>query len=285
MDKFENFINQILEEANNLSIPEFEDYSPNEMQYILNNPFEENSPVGLLRLSESDYDDIPILNQIKYLLRIIENNGELKLTANGFLPVKVVSDIYNRGFIKDDLIESGISKLYKETDSITINLTRILAELSGVVKKRKGKLSLTKKGKIHLNDNHELLKDIFTTIAMQLNWAYFDLYESEDIGQIGLGFTLILLNKYGGKKRLDSFYSGKYFKAFPELLEDIKPTEYETVIDYAQMCYSLRTFDRFLDYLGLIKIEKKKGLKAGKYVIKTELFDKLIKIKPPAKLK
>ncbi|MEA1874087.1 MAG: hypothetical protein U9N51_06630 [Bacteroidota bacterium] len=110
------------------------------------------------------------------MLEIVNDRVELKLTAKGFLPTKIVSDIYNQKFIKDEMIESGIYKLYKETDSDSINLTRILLELSGLVKKRNNILSLTKKGKTEFNDNYKLLKSIFKTFGTKFNWAYYDGY-------------------------------------------------------------------------------------------------------------
>jgi len=223
------------------------------------------------------------LKQIKYLLRIVEKHGELKLTAKGYLPTKIVADIYKQGFIKDEWIDSGIMKLYKELDSVVIGLTRILAELSGVVKKRKGKLSLTQKGKVQLNNNYELFKNLFTTFVMKFNWAYLDYFGSEEIGQLGFGFTLILLKKYGNKKRSDSFYAKKYFKAFPHLLEDVHPIGNSSVIEEATRCYSVRTFKRFLDYFGLIKTEGY-GFFTEIHLKKTKLFDRVIKIKPPARL-
>ncbi|NOZ84433.1 MAG: hypothetical protein GXP60_06495 [Epsilonproteobacteria bacterium] len=255
MDKLQKYIDQIMNEQNSRGLPDFEGYSPNEMQYILYNTFDENSPIQLSKLSESDYNKIPLLNQIKYLLRLIKEKGELKLTTKGYLPTKVISEIYNQEFIKDEMIEERISKLHKETDAMSINLTRILSGLSGVVKKRNKKLSLTKKGEIEFNDNHRLLKNIFTTFGTKFNWAYYDGYGKNQIGQLGFGFSLILIKKYGSKKRLDSFYSNKYFSAFPMLIEQVTPSRFEVNIIQASKCYSLRTFDRFLDYFGLIQID------------------------------
>jgi hypothetical protein len=79
---------------------------------------------------------------------------------------------------------------------------------------------------------------------------------------------------------LDSFYAEKYFKAYPKLLDSLEPT-YGTLENYASRCYSIRFFDRFLEYFGLIRIEEdKKGLDSIKIITKTELFDKLIKVQP-----
>jgi len=265
---------------NNRPIPEFEGYSPFEMHKILHFTFAIDSPLKLQKLSGTDYKEIPILNQIKYLTDLIDKNGEIKLTNKGFLPTKIVSDLYSQGFLKDAHIEKGISKLYKETDSMTINLTRILVELAGLIKKRNGKISLTKSSQKILGDNEELLRQAFLTFTNKFNWAYYDGYGENHIGQLGYGFSLILLSKYGQEKRPDSFYAERYFKAFPQLLDSIEPT-YGTVESYSSRCYSVRTFERFLDYFGVIKIDKQgKGLDSIKHITKTNLFDKLIKCTP-----
>lgn len=273
-------IDKIVNEQNNKPIPEFEGYSSFEMHNILHHTFAIDSPLKLQKLSDADYKKIPILNQIKYLTDLIDKSGEIKLTSKGFLPTKIVSDLYSQGFLKDESIEKGYVKLYKEADSITINLTRILIDLAGFTKKRNGKLSLTKSAKKTLGDDEELLRQIFLTFANKFNWAYLDGYGENQIGQLGYGFSLILLSKYGQIKRLDSFYAEKYFMAYPNLLDSLEPI-YGTLEKYSTSCYSIRTFEGFLDYLGLITIEEEGKISDSiKYIKKTDLFDKLIKCTP-----
>ncbi len=281
LEDIQKHIDKVMNEQNNRSIPEFEGYSPFEMHHILHFTFESNSPISLQKLSNIDYEKIPILNQIKYFLNLILENGEIKLTAKGFLPTRIVKDIYNQGYLEEFFFKSGISQLYKESDSMTVNLTRLLSELSGLTKKRNGKLSLTKKGEKIVSDDYKLLDLIFKTITTKFNWAYYDGYGDNQIGQLGYGFSLILINKYGSTKHLDQFYADKYFKAFPDLQEQESPARFVTQEKHSTKCYSLRTFDRFLDYFGLITIEMSdKSWNADKYVTKTELFDKLIKVRP-----
>lgn len=276
----QNQINEIVNDQNNQSIPQFEGYSPAEMHSLLQFPFGSGSRFQLQKLPDKEYENIPILNQIKYLANIISKNGEIKLTQRGFLPVKIVADLIEQGFIYDDIIVRMKIKVYKEMDAMPVHLTRLLMQVSGLVKKKHGKMSMTKAGEKIMADNDKLLRTIFEKFATRFNWAYFDLYGENQIGQMGFGFTLILLSKYGQKKRLDSFYADKYFKAFPRLLETLEPT-YGSLEEYAARCYSIRTFDRFWDYFGLIKIEKEgKWLDGTTYIIKTDLFDKLVKRLP-----
>lgn len=273
-------LDQVMSAQNNRSIPEFEGYSPFEMHQILDFTFGKDSPIQLQKLSGPDYKKIPIFNLIKYLADLIDKNGALKLTNKGFLPTKVVSELYQQGFYKEDDIEKGISKLYKETDSLTVNLTRILMELGGLVKKRNGKLSLTKNSKKILADHHELLQLILLTFTTKFNWAYYDGYGENQIGQLGYGFSLILLSKYGHETRPDSFYAERYFKAYPQLLDAIAPT-YGTLERYSINCYSVRTFDRFMDYFGLVNIDEQgKGLDSITFITKTDLYDRFIKCMP-----
>lgn len=280
IDDIQRHINAMMNERNDRGIDDFEGYSPFEMETILHFTFSLNSPIQLQRPNDLDFKRIPLLNQIRYLTDLIAKKGELKLTQKGFLPTNVVSDLYAQGFIKDELVESRISKLYKEEDCMIINLTRILIELSGLVKKRNGKLSLTKSAEKVLSDNYEFLRLIFMTFAIKFNWAYYDGFGENRIGQLGYGFTLILLSKYGQEKRPDSFYAEKYFRAFPRLLESLEP-HYDTLEGWSTRCYSVRTFERFLDYFGLILIEKEgKRLDSKTYITKTDLYDKLIKSTP-----
>lgn len=274
-------IERAVQEQNNRGIVEFEGYSPNEMQQILYATFDADSPLKLLKLTDDDYGNIPFLNQIKYFLHQIDAVGELKLTTNGYLPPKIVLALYHQGFLKEELIEHGITKLRKEADTLTVRLTRIIANIAGLVKKRNSKLSLTAKAEKVLSDDQVLFNLIFTAFTTRFNWAYFDRYGEENIGRLGFGFTLILLSKYGDKPRMSSFYAERYFKAFPDLLSTIRPW-YGTVEEYATACFSLRTFERFLDYFGLIEIRRQsKWLESDISLSKTALFNRLIRCTPP----
>ncbi|MDX9890338.1 MAG: hypothetical protein RBT13_05810, partial [Bacteroidales bacterium] len=117
---------------------------------------------------------------------------------------------------------------------------------------------------------------IFKTFGEKFKWAYYDGYGDNFIGQLGYGFSLYPLSKYGDKKRFNVFYAAKYFKAFPTLLSNMGDYRYN-FISSAECCYSTRTFDRFLYYFGLIEMQKEDPILSHKfYLKKTKLFDQLI---------
>jgi hypothetical protein len=102
-----------------------------------------------------------------------------------------------------------------------------------------------------------------------------------DIGQLGFGFSLFLLSKYGHEWQQDRFYVQKYSKAFPALLNVPEPA-YLNRIEYCENCYSFRVFENFMTFFGLANLKREGRFLAHKLIVsKTDLFDKLIKIEKP----
>jgi len=160
-----------------------------------------------------------------------------------------------------------------------LNQIHHLITLTGIVKKRNNKFSLTKQGKSLLSNMPELLKNLLITFGLKFNWAYFDGYGENNIGQLGFAFSLILLKKYGADPRPESFYADKYFNAFPQLIDSSIQPRFGTLQKYVNRCYSLRTFERFIDYFGLITIQTTKPPTTPPLISKTLLFDKLITLR------
>ena len=80
MDLIEKYTIEAINKKNNEPIADFEGYSPNEMQLVLYDTFNQESPIQILKVDEKEYLNIPIFNQVKFLFNIIEQQNELKLT-------------------------------------------------------------------------------------------------------------------------------------------------------------------------------------------------------------
>ncbi len=169
LEDLQRYIDEIMHKENNREMPDFEGYSPFEIHHLLHLTFGEDCPKELELITDKDYQRIPILNQLKYFLELIRKKGEIKLTQKGFLPLKIVKDIYDQEFIEDVFFPPGSLKVFREKDSMTVNLTRILSEITGLAKKRNNKLSLTKKGEKFHYDDPQLLELIFTTYCTRFN--------------------------------------------------------------------------------------------------------------------
>lgn len=281
LEDLQNHLNRLMNDQNNRPVPEFEGYSPAEMHSILHFTFEPSSPISLQKLDAADYRKIPLLNQVKYLATLIEDKGELKLTKLGFLPLNVVADIYDQGLIKDKYFELRSPKQLREADVPVITLSRILLIISGLVKKRSNKLSLTKQGQKIIQDDDALTSLIIRTYGEKFNWAYFDGFGENGIGQMGFGFSLILVSRYGQDWKKGSFYTQKYFKAFPGLL-NVPAPPYSNRIADCENCFTYRVFENFMRYFGLVEVKYEGELwKNNLSVLKTDLFDKLISVEMP----
>jgi hypothetical protein len=93
---------------------------------------------------------------------------------------------------------------------------------------------------------------------------------------------LILVSKYGAKKRSAEFSAEKYFAAFLKLTEDLIEREHSPIDRMSTNCYSIRTFERFLYFFGLVNIDKASMWNQYEEVKKTDLFDRLIYCSPIA---
>jgi hypothetical protein len=282
MDFYQKDFDATLILINNIPIDDFEGFSSADMNYLVYETFSNDSPFQIKKNIPDDIlDQIPFLLQIEYLLKKINDLGELKLTAKGFLPTTLVKEIYDLGLIKDYAIEKGITKLYAETSSQPINLTRLITELAGFTKKRYNKLTLTKtwRDKLLKKNRQDIFIHAFSTFMQKFNWGYFDLYSSQATGTVGSAYSLFLLSKYGDNERLVSFYAEKYLKAFPSLIDSFKEDSWVTDINRSfNSCYSVRTFDRFLDYFNLITIrtDGRQYDDTKKFVKKSPIFDDII---------
>ena len=233
---------------------------------------EQSQSTGLpvINPNDNDISDIPLIKQIRFFINQVECSNSIKLTKAGNLPPLIVKELYLQGILKDYPIEHGITKLTKETDCNAIVLTRILCEMSGLIKKRNGILTVTKKASDIVASN-KLLPLIFSTFTDRFSWAFFDGYQNGDIGQFGWWYSFALISQHGDISRNSEYYAGKYFEIYPHLLT-LK--SYDGAIHANYSCYSIRTFDRFLEYFGFTETIEETMLDS--FVKKTDLFDKFI---------
>ena len=279
IDEINGYLAGYMEKLNNLPREEFEGYSSHEMAFILDRTFDKGSPLEIKKMDIADCRQIPLFRQVGYLLDTIVAEKGIKLPPNGNLPRKVVLDMYELG-APDEYVEMGIAKIRKEDDSISVELARNISNVIGAIKVRTNRLFLTKKGEKYLSKMPELANDLIRAVCCQYHAGFFDIMRAELTGHLGVGFTLIMLNKYGSGRNLESLYSDKYFKAFPALLDEREGSH----------CYCLRMFERRLYHLGIITRKKEKVKKAEgqafapwprTYIEKTPLFDKMIRCRPP----
>lgn len=268
---------------NNQPAEDFEGLSPSEMHILLRETFTANSILKFKHpISHEVLTKIPFFRICEdFLQLLIVETKPLKLTLKGNLPRKFCKELYSKGHFYDEGIEQGIYKTYDEERLIEINSANHILQLIRATRHNKNdnKLYLTTEGKELMNNREKFFKKVFIDFSIQYNWAYHDLYDEFPIGQLGFCYSIFLLKKFGNEKRTKEFYAEKYLRAFPKVLTEISERPYSTIKESAINCYTLRSFDRFLEWFGLVSVEKgKKFFSRTDTVWKSEIFDKVFEI-------
>ncbi len=243
LEEANEYLRKEMHRQNNEGRVEFEGYSPIEMHQLLHFPFGLQSPLTAGSLTDELTQEIWIYQIALKILEAAAKAGGIKLTAQGNLPVSLIKEIVLTGKVKEEGVMAGWQKIYKESDSEWITVAHHLLKILRALKKRQNFLTLTTEGKVLLIKPDALFIKMLETCMLRINWGAFDRYESGNIGQLGAGFTLLLLIKYGKEQRPASFYADKYLKAFPMLEQE----------GNARQCYISRTFSRFLLSFGLVE--------------------------------
>lgn len=243
---------------NNKPIDDFLGLTPNEVHYLLHDTYSDKSPIHFKNeIDNNTLDKIPLFRLAEEYLKILQRDKQIKLTPLGALPKKVLVELYDKRILLEELIESKISKLSREHIWTSLHSARLTLEVAGFVKKRSGKLTLTKNATkiLETNSRSQLFKQFFQTFTDKFYWSFNDGYTEEPVGQFGWAFSLILLDKFGNKPTTTDFYAKKYLTAFPMFITFFEP-RYDTAENFFFHCYGVRTFQRFFLWFGFVLIEK-----------------------------
>lgn len=190
-------------------------FSPHQMYMMLYCPFEEGCPVQLRTLSDEQIGQIPYMRQVLYMMTLL-SGGELKLTANGYIPPKIVDELYQMGS------HSWSTDWYKqksEPKTEEVQVLRVVLRECGLIKTRTGKMSLTAKGRRLLEDRNALLRTTLLFLLRDYNTGWLDAYDNMEVGNVGRLYSLWLLHRYGSEWRHTDFYTAEYAEAFPMMAD------------------------------------------------------------------
>ena len=276
----EKEVENLIYQYNNKSEEKFSGLSPFELHEMIHHPFGIKSPIQIQdNIDSQTLNLIPFFRICEEFLKIVQRDNFIKLTPLGALPKKVMVELYDYKFITESLIESGVSKLSREQDSIAIQNARYVCEIAKLVKKRDGKLTLTKNGEKSLENRESLFKLILSVFAFDFNWSVNDGYPDEPIAQYGNLYTIYLLLKYGNVSRENKFYTEKYLIVFEKFLDLFVDFDYSNPEIQFSNCYEVRSLYRFTDWFGLtITSDKKYG--ENNTTKATELLGKIFKYSP-----
>ena len=242
INRVNEHLQEIMIRQNSAPRSDFNGLSPEDMHNIMCDPFRDQCVVQLNKLDKNQYELVPLIRQALFLLNTL-NEKDLKLTKLGWLPLKIVADAYRIGQ-PEWIIEELKQKRINEYEVGAVWMARIILELLGWIKTRKGVLSLTVKGRKAFSNIDAAANEILRFSLVGVGLHTFDAVEDDRIGNLGIAYSVWLLNQFGSEWHFGSFYQEHYQKAFnfPD-----KYTIYET-----------RVFSRLFYWLGIVEMRLNK---------------------------
>lgn len=277
LDDLNQELSQVTYNQNNMPKAPFLGLSPAQMHDILYGSFEFENIVFSVNLKSNQLSEVPLIKQAYYFLNKLKEVNELKTTQKGNLPKAFVVEMYNK-FFK----EERYARLPNKEDDLP-QLTRLkhLLDMSGLIKKRKNKFSLTKKGGtiVAKDNNIELFKLIVGSFFNKWNWAYGDGYSELQLIQSSAVFNLYLLHKKAKDWVLGEDLGQAFLDAFPALVNEARDSYFGPEKEITN-CFNTRFLDRVCLPLGILESkEEGKGFDRQVFYKVSELFNNIFSFK------
>lgn len=249
---FEDIASSIMKEQESSSIDDFLGLTSSQMHGILYSPFLSSDDILSLtdgvKIDPKLLSEIPIMKQTLYLMsKLGESEKGVKATQIGNLPRLLVQSFY---FDCVGEIEAFRGKPMNQQDVRELDILVFALKETGLIKKRTGWISLTKKG-MNLLANKEyfnLYSKLFHFYGDQLDWlsdTYYD--EAFGIIQQALSFNLYILKNKTRNYISEGEITEYFHKAFLQVGE--------VSIPFVSMF-----LDRFCFYFGLLERDESRTL-------------------------
>lgn len=277
LDDLNQELSQVTYNQNNMPKAPFLGLSPAQMHDILYRPFEFENNVFSVNLKSNQLSEVPLMKQAYYFLNKLKEISELKATQKGNLPKAFIVEMYNEFFGKE-----RYARLPNKEDDLP-QLTRLkhLLDMSGLIKKRKNKFSLTKKGEtiVDKDNSVELFKLIIDSFFNKWNWAYGDGYSELQLIQSSAVFNLYLLHKKAKDWVLGEDLGQAFLDAFPALVNEVTDSYFGPEKEIIN-CFNTRFLDRVCLPLGVLESkEEGKGFDRQVFYKVSDLFNNVISFK------
>jgi len=256
MEELQTFTDRFMRQRNQAPLDDFHGLSPEQMHRILVFPFDSPELVTYEPLVAPD-PSAPILTLFGLLAEAIGEKG-LKPTATGNLPRNVCREAASAYWGDEAIREDGrFVHINKEEDFSHLHVTRLVAELAGLIKKYGGRFILGRECRTLLADHGlcGIYPRLLRSYARDFNWAYRDGYPDLGFIQHSFLFTLYLLHLHGGDWQPQVYYEDCFLGAFPKVLDEIASTPYSTPEKTVRSCYTWRALVNFAGFLGLAEVE------------------------------
>jgi len=255
IDEANAVLAEISNRRNHEPLKDFCGLSPAHMMAFIHNPFDSADIIEFPVQLENEPSGARIA--VIFLLLAAEiGEAGVKTTVKGNLPRKVVRAIAEAEMSPEHFAEYvRYMPLQSETNYKNLNITRIVAQQAGLIRKVKGTFTLTKicQKMLAKDGMRSIYPRLLRTYVEKYNWQYRDLYSRFVFLQRGFAYTLYLLDKFGADWRPPSFYGDAFLTAFPQVLEDVPDFGYFPADEQFNSCFSYRCLTNFAEFFGLVE--------------------------------
>ena len=201
--------------------------------------------------------DVPIIKQVALLLSYLEEK-EIKLTAKGKLPSKIVKELAFCDPSEGEADRLSVFNRFIEDEQRAAQRTRNLCEVAKLVKVSKGKMKKATMYQAYKDAPlHEKYIYLFDNYK-KLNLGYFDGYQEEEITSSMIFIMMQQLRDKQKSFRTPAVYLAFLLDDFPLIKSDIEQHIQESswqkdVYDIFDDIMSMRLFKNYLQPFGLIQ--------------------------------
>lgn len=259
MDDVEGLVNARMQSFNQQGLPHLCGLSPEQMHNWEGAAWGQWQNVSFN--TPADLSSSPVMRFLEVLLQeMLENNGSIKLTSKGNLPMRVVQQcvqIASSMPVLEGSVHISISEFKgrNEDDYNALHYTRVLAEIAGILYKRSGRLHF-KKDALKAYQKQGLAAfygQLLDAATSRYNWGYLDGYTTElQLQRIWL-FMLWRLQGHCSIQQL----ADEVEVLFEPMLQRMPVPEYNSWNKELRSMIFTRFVVRFLGYFGLVRAREK----------------------------
>ena len=245
----------LTQRRNQTPCDDFQGLSPEQVHRFISFPFD--SP-NFVTFADAPEDSLtaPIIRLFAMLVEAIGERG-LKPTATGNLP---------RNLMRASALAYWGEERYREEtrygeprtepEFFDLHITRLVAEMAGLIRKYKGKFILSRDCRtLHTKQGSAgVCLPLLRAFATRFNWAYRGWHDDLPIIQQAFLYTVYLLQRFGEAWRETTFYEDAFLRAFPQALDELAPRSYGTPESIVRQTYTQRALEHFAVFLGLAEM-------------------------------
>lgn len=198
IEEFEQVVIQRLQTYNLTPQPELGGLSPVQVQFLCQSDWSDHNAVIKFNkgLALDKLQGATIFNNCRAMLSAIAKADGVKLTKTGNLNRNFIKEMLGVMVISKDSLDRLLTynKVINEDDCFEVHIPRILLEMAGLVRKYKGNLKVSKRGKELLAENKagQLFNLLFLTLYRKLNLFYLTRFQEIPGYQDTIGFPIYM---------------------------------------------------------------------------------------------